>query len=162
MDKKIDVIDTEKSILKICMEKGFLLDKEMLDLFSKLDEASAKNLIDSLSNLKIEERVITKNLFSKNFQKIRSVLIDGETKTVIENLFVNLGYSRTEIQKKGVQGVVEDVSVEDVGVEKEEKGNYLKLLSLPSLPPRKISVPDFVNHFKTRYNQLSLMLQKKD
>ena len=35
------------------MEKGFLLDKEVLDMLSVLDEKSAREIIEYLENLKI-------------------------------------------------------------------------------------------------------------
>ena len=41
-------MDLEKEILRICLEKGFLLDKEMLDFFSQLnDEELIKRVLRS-------------------------------------------------------------------------------------------------------------------
>ena len=56
-------------ILKLCMGKGFLLDKEMLELLSGLTDTGAKNVIEVLGNLGIEERVINKKLFENHFDK---------------------------------------------------------------------------------------------
>ena len=146
----------EKTILKICMEKGFLLDKEMLNLLSGLDEDTAKKLIESIASLKFEERVITKTLFSKNLQKIEEVLIDGKNKTIIENLFFNLGYSRTEIEKKETER--NEIKTELA----EEKQGKVKLLSVSFVPPKKVSVADFVKHYKIRYEQIKKILLERN
>jgi len=135
----------EKEILKICMEKGFLLDKEMLGLLGELDEEIARDLIESLKNLKIEERVITKTVFSKNIEKIRRV-VGGKSKVVIENFFISLGYSRTEVEP----------------VKSKQEVGGLKILYSPSFIPRKIVVQDFVRSFKARYEQIRNILRGRD
>jgi DNA polymerase II small subunit len=146
-------------ILKICMEKGFLLDREMLDIFSKLEEVNARELIDKLSIITTDERVITKAFFSKNFQQIKNILVNGENKTVVENFFFNLGYARTEMNleanKIGEEG--EDVEQEI----KEEEEPKVKVLSSPAILPKKVTVPDFVNHFRMRYEQIKRILQER-
>ncbi|MFZ5955113.1 MAG: metallophosphoesterase [Nanoarchaeota archaeon] len=136
----------EKTILKICMQKGFLLDKEMLCLFSKLDEDNITKLIEILSNLQIKEKIITKTLFSKHVQKIKTL---AGTNTIIENIFFELGYSRIEIEKK---------------TEAKEliNENKLKLISSPAIAPKKVEVSDFVKHFRARYNQIKSILQEKE
>ena len=65
---------TRKEILKVCMSKGFLLDSEMLEVFGELDIGSALEVAEGLKNLGIEERVITKKVFTQNFEKIKNVL----------------------------------------------------------------------------------------
>jgi len=144
-----------KAILKECMQKGFLLDKEMLELFSEIDEGSAKKIIDTLSNLKIEEKVITKNLVSKNFEKMRSVLVEGKNKTVIEKFFINLGYERTEVSSENFE--VERKVPEVIGQE-----GVVKVLSSPVFPPKKIEVKDFVTHFRSRYELMKSVLERKN
>jgi len=144
----------ENTILKICMEKGFLLDKEMLNLLSGLSEDAAKELIEGLVKLKIEERVITRTLFSKNLQKIENVLVDGKNKTVIENLFFNLGYSRTEIEQK-------EINLANLKIKNEETGK-VKLISSPAVLPKKVSVLDFVKHYRSRYEQIRRILLERD
>ncbi len=128
------------------MEKGFLLDKEMLELFSGLDESTANDLIDSLGHLKIEERVITKGFFSKNIEKIQNMFVAGKSRMVIEKFFVNLGYSRTEVEE-----------VEGVEMERD-----IKIISSPRFFPRKIGVQDFVSFFRGRYEQIRNILRGRD
>jgi DNA polymerase II small subunit len=142
----------KKEILKLCMEKGFLLDKEMLELLSSLDEPTARKLIENLEGLKIQEKVITKTVFSKNLEKIRSVMVHEGNKTVIEQFFINFGYSRTELEPKG------GVGTKQVELEKEGK---VKILTAPNITPRKITVPDFVKHFRNRFEQIKAILQER-
>jgi len=134
------------------MEKGFLLDKEMLDLLSLLDEKSAKELIESLESLKISERVITRTVFSKKLGQIEKVLEHSENKMIIEKFFISLGYSRTEIQTQGQKKQIPETN---------ENGK-LKIIYSPAITPQKIEVLDFVNYFKSRYEQIKKFLQEKN
>jgi DNA polymerase II small subunit len=143
----------EKTILKICLERGFLLDKEMLELFSSLDEESAKSLLEKLKEIKFQERVITKASLSKNYEKIRNVLENGKNKTIIEKFFINIGYKREEIEEK------------EITVEKKKESNNeenVKILYAPQLTPKKVEVQDFVNHFRARYEQIKGILMERD
>ncbi len=137
-------------ILKICMEKGFLLDKEMLEIFSELEAGEAKKVIDGIEGLGIVERVITKNVFSKNIEKIKNVLVDGKSKMVMEKFFINMGYARHEVEVVDCQEV-----------DKKETGK-VKVISSSVVSPKKISVKDFVNHFKARYEQMRHFLMVRD
>ena len=141
----------EKSILKICMEKGFLLDKEMLEIFSEFEEESAKEIIEKISDLNIGERVITKNLFSKNLSRIGSVLVDGKARTVIEKFFVNVGYSKEVVDEGVEQGAVETADVNGRG--------RVKIISAPFIEARKVTVKDFVTHFRSRYDFMRKVLE---
>ncbi len=142
-------MEENKNILKFCMEKGFLLDKEMLGLLSDLDEKTIKQIIDRIASLGVSERVITKNVFSNNFEKIKNVIGLENNKVVLERFFIKLGYSRTEIA---------DVNLQE---DEEESGN-VKLLNSFVPVPKKVTVPDFVNHFRARYNSLRGILQQRD
>lgn len=141
-------MEESKNILKFCMERGFLLDKEMLNLLSDLDESTVKRIIDKIASLNVCERVITKNVFSNNFEKIKNVIAYDENKIVLERFFIKLGYSRTEL-------------VEVDSQEEEDKGN-VKILNSFIPTPKKVSVPDFVNHFRARYNKIKGILQQRD
>ena len=60
----IDKILIEKNeILKLYTNKGFLLDKEMLEFLSELKIEKSRKIIEDLINLGIKERIITKKLF---------------------------------------------------------------------------------------------------
>jgi len=136
-------------ILKLCMSKGFLLDKEMLELLSGLTDEGAKNVIDVLGNLGIEERVINKRMFEKHFDKFRDLLIAEQGKDEMHNFFEGMGY------KKG------DEIVEEVEEDDEECGK-VKLISAPAFSQKKIEVKDFVKHFRSRYESIKSMLETRD
>jgi len=134
-------------ILKVCMEKGFLLDKEILNLFSNLDENSSMELINCIYNLKMQERVVTKSFFIKNLEKF-DYLIKKE-KNLFVKFFMNLGCTNLDSEK----------SIK-LDVKKDE--NYVKVLSSPTIGPKKVDVQDFVKHFRARYNQIRGILESKN
>ena len=137
-------------ILKLCMSKGFLLDKEMLEMLSGLTDEGAKNVIDVLGNLGIEERVINKRMFEENFDKFRNLLIAEQGKDEMHNFFEGMGY------KKGDE-------VEEVEDDLDEEGcGKVKLISAPAFPQKKIEVKDFVKHFRSRYESIKGMLETRD
>jgi len=136
-------------ILKLCMSKGFLLDKEMLELLSGLTDEGVKNVIDVLGNLGIGERVINKRMFEEHFDKFRNLLIAEEGKDEMYNFFEGMGY------KKGEE--VEEEVEEDDG----ECGK-VKLISAPAFPQKKIEVKDFVKHFRARYESIKSMLESRE
>lgn len=134
------------------MSKGFLLDKEMLEILTNLDESSVKNVVELLGNLKTGERVITKALFSKNYEKIRNVVVDGKSRMVMEKFFINMGYTRTEIEQ-------EDYTLREE--DKKENGS-VKILSAPNIAPKKVVVKDFVGYFRARYEFMKKVLEERD
>jgi len=135
-------------ILKLCMGKGFLLDKEMLELFSNLTDEGARKVVDVLGGLGIKERVITKELFSRHFDKFRNFLIEDRGVDEMKSLFEGVGYIKKDVGKS------KEGSFDDVG--------KLKLLRSPAFPQKKICVKDFVNHFRIRYEAMRKILEEKD
>ncbi len=140
----------QKEILKLCMSKGFLLDKDMLEILSGLNDKGAINVIEALVNLNLGERVITKNLFDKNFEKLKIILIANEGKDEISSFFGGMGYKFEETP--------EIVSSEG----EEDKKGKVKLISAPTFPQKKITVQDFVKHFRSRYESIKSILEGKD
>lgn len=65
-----------KKILELCEEKGFFLNKEMLDFFSNLKKEDFLKIIDFFSNLKIKEKVITKKIFNKYKKEFEDISVD--------------------------------------------------------------------------------------
>jgi len=126
-------------ILKLCMSKGFLLDKEMLELLSSFEEKNVLQVVNILASLGIEERVITKDIFMAHSDRFKNIL--AADKDV---------------------GVLLDKDVEAEAEEGVGGMGRVKLLSVPSFPQRKIEVRDFVNHFKFRYDVLNEILAKGD
>lgn len=131
-----------KKIIKTCMENGFFLDKEVLDLFSHIDEIKIYDFLNILFNLKIKERVISKKLIINNSEKIKS-LLSLEDYSVFEGFF---GGSNDQIEKKI----------------KEKKEGVVKVLSAPAFTQRKVSVKDFIDNFRSRYNKIKKIFESRD
>lgn len=111
-------------ILKLCGGKGFLLDREMLDLFSGMEFEVVEKIVEVLVSV-VKERVITKSVFDLHVDKFRDLLVvDGGG----------------------------EVSHSD----------SVKLLAAPSFKSKKIEVREFVNHFRSRFESIRAMLEKKD
>ena len=144
-----------KSILKIFLEKGFLLDKEMLDFLSELkDEEIANEIINKIAIIS-KQKLITKNLVNQNIEKLRPIFfdLDNEKKKLIERFFVNVSIS-VEVHKETIyEPVVEN---------KKEIGNPpVKVISSPIVSSKKLEVKDFVRHFRNRFVFLRSLLQQK-
>jgi len=93
----------EKDILKIFIERGFLLDKEMLDFLRELkDEDVANEIINKIAVIS-KQKVITKNLVDKNLEKIKPVFftLENEKKRLVEKFFVNVSIS-VEVKKETI------------------------------------------------------------
>ena len=159
-------------ILKLFMEKGFLLDKEMLEFLNELDDGRvASEIIDKIAVV-LHKKVITKNLVDDNIEKIRPILfeLDGEKRKLVDKYFVNISIS-VEVKKE--REVEEDVAEEKVvefgeggkGVEisrdEVSKRGSVKILSSPIGVSKKIECRDFVKHFRNRYNGMKKLLQER-
>jgi len=139
-----------ENILKLFIERGFLLDREMLEFFNELkNEDIAREIIDKIA-LVAKKKVITKSLISENFDKLRPVLfeLEGDKKKLVERFFVNVSIS-VEVKK--------EVVVE----EKEIKRSPIKIISSPILTSQKLEVKDFVRHFRNRYSFIKGLLQSR-
>ncbi|MBS3078959.1 metallophosphoesterase [Candidatus Pacearchaeota archaeon] len=140
-----------ENILKLFIEKGFLLDREMLDFFNELEnETIAKEIIDKIA-LVAKKKVITKHLVSENFDKLKPVLfdLDNDKKKLVEKFFVNVSIS-VEVKK--------EIVIED---KKDIKRAPIKIISSPILTSQKLTVKDFVRHFRSRYNFIKGLLQQR-
>ncbi len=143
----------EQNILKLFIEKGFLLDKEMLDFLNELrDEEIANEIINKIAIIS-KEKIITKNLINQNFEKIRPILfeLDSEKKKLVEKFFVNVSIS-VEVKK---ETILQDFSNEA------KKNSFVKIISSPVIASQKLEVKDFVRYFRSRYVFLKNILQQK-
>jgi len=147
----------KENILKLFIEKGFLLDKDILDFLSELKDEDVANEILNKIALISHEKLITKTLVDNNLEKIKPVLVDldSEKKKIVEKFFVNISVS-VEVKKEiELGGVNENNSFE------EEIKSPVKVLSSPIFAPKKLEVKDFVKNFRNRYNFLKEVLQQR-
>jgi len=74
----------DNRILKLCGDRGFLLDREMLGLFSEMDIDIVGKIVDVLEGV-VRERVITKVVFDEHVDKFRDLLAINTSGTPIIN-----------------------------------------------------------------------------
>ncbi len=88
-------------ILKFCVEKGLLLDKEVLNLFSEASDIESVKMIIEKVRSYTKERIITKKLFEKNKEEVIKIFSDlpKESQEKLNNLKIKLGLS-IEITKE--------------------------------------------------------------
>jgi DNA polymerase II small subunit len=144
-------MELKKQILKICMHKGFLLDKEILDSLSILEEKYAFQIIELISNLNLKERVITKPIFLAQIDKIKKIVINNEKSQSFEDFFSKLGHSSLVSSSKSfVQKNSSDLL------------KPFKIVSSDLIFPKKVEVRDFIDHFRNRYEQIKNILQERN
>jgi len=86
----------EKEILKFCIEKGFFLDRAMLDFFINLEKEKMIEIINKLKLLGISDKILTKNIFNKYKKKISCCFnnehVKGENNIkVLKHININSG-----------------------------------------------------------------------
>lgn len=135
--------------LKFFIEKGFLLDGEMLDFFNQLsDEEIADRIIKKIKT-STGERLITKSLINNNLSTMQDVFssLENEKKKIVEKFFVNLSVN-IEIKKEKY-------------IELPKEATNIKILSPNISSAKKINVEDFVGHFRNRYTEIKNILQDR-
>jgi DNA polymerase II small subunit len=140
-----------KEILRFCVEKGLLLDKELLGLFSEEgDIESVKLIIEKIKNY-TQKKIITKDLFYNNKAQVIQVFssLPKENQEKLESLKIKLGLS-IEISK--------EFSVIKSEGEEQEK-NQVKVKSINCSLGKKFGVEDFIVHFRNRFNEMKYFLQ---
>ncbi len=148
------MIDTKK-ILAFCLEKGFLLDEEVLNLLSETgDLESAKLVLESVKNT-TQKKIITREIFQdkERANNVFSALPEQHQKK-LEKLKIKLGL-KIEISKEVISEIQEGKPKQFL---KEEVS--VRVLSMPASIGRKLEVKDFVSHFRSRFNEMRNFLQE--
>ena len=140
-------------ILKFCLEKGLLLDKELLNLFSETsDVESAKLIIEKIKG-HTNKRVITRNVFSENKDEVNKIFLNlpQENQRSLEKLKIKLGLS-IEISR--------EVSHQKVEVKPQLKEeNDVRVVNFEAAS-KKLEVKDFVTYFRNRFSEMRNVLQE--
>jgi len=139
----------KQNIIKLFLEKGFLLDREMLDFLDELgNEEIAQEIINKVA-IASRKKVITKNLISENIEKLKPLFyqLDIDKKRLVEKFFVNISISVEVKRERSIEDKIEE--------------NHIKIISSPVMASQKLEVKDFVKHFRNRYSFLKNLLQQK-
>lgn len=160
------------NILKLFVEKGFLLDKEMLDFLNELDDGDVANEILDKIAVVSQKKIITRGLVGENIEKIKPILfeLDDEKKKLVDKYFVNAeilcSVSQNSKEFEDVSISVElkkESEIDNRSIDAEdfvEPGN-VKILSSPIIASQKLEVRNFVKHFRSRYNGMKKLLQDR-
>jgi len=142
----------QKEILKFCLEKGLLLDKEVLGLFSEAEDVETAKLIIELIKNHTHKRIITKNLFNENKEQVSQIFstLPQENQKKLEKLKIKLGLT-LEITKE---------IIKPIHVKQEQDLENVRIISMQSTPTKKLEVKDFVTHFRNRFSEVSNILQE--
>jgi len=151
-----------QEILKFCLERGFLLDKEVLSLFDETNDVESVKLIIEKIKDSTNQRIITKNLFNQNKDKVFQIfsMLPKENQQQLEKLKIKLGLS-IEISK---EFSTENEAGEKTEEKKEKKATQevkgVKILSsFFNSHTKKLEVEDFTRYFRNRLNEMKKILQ---
>ena len=146
-----------KEILRFCLEKGLLLDKDLLTFFSEeLDTDSFKIVIEKIKQA-TGKKFITREIFEKNKERMESFFI-GIPKESQEKLKIKLGLTIEISKEREERAPVKADAIKIKQATKELEG--IKVLSMNCLPGKKFGVEDFVNFFKNRFNEMKKVIQE--
>ncbi|MEM4330428.1 MAG: metallophosphoesterase [Candidatus Pacearchaeota archaeon] len=126
----------EKELFYFCLEKNILLEKELFSLLQNLNKESSKKIILFLfENLK--KNFLKKEDFLNNLDKISLFLSEEEKKF----------FSNNPLSSRQEQSPL--------------KNNSIKILLSFKISSKKVSISDFVDYFRARYEQIrNIFLQR--
>jgi len=144
-----------QEILKFCLEKGILLDKDILNLFKEVEDVETAKLVIEKVGQYTQKKIITLNLFNENKEKVNEIFsgLPESNQKRIESLKIKLGLGikiskEIEIKKSEADRVLRLSDFEDVKI----------ISSIPAIN-KKIEVKDFVKYFKNRFVVMRNILQ---
>jgi DNA polymerase II small subunit len=145
----------KEEILKSIREKGLLLEKEIFDLVSNLNDTDALNFINTIEKVS-GQKIITKSILNKNIEYVQKIAsgLEGEEKNKVESVFVKLGISLEIRKEKEIVNPVREVRNES------REHNYQVFYST-TRNDKKLEVADFVGHFRARYQQMQRLLMSR-
>lgn len=150
----------QKEILKFCIERGLLIEPEILSLFSETtnDEESVKIIIEKLKS-HTQRKIITKNLFDQNREKVHEffMMLPEENQKKLEKLKIKLGL-QIEISKEITSEHYGDENF-DLN-ESANVNNGVKVISDYVFPKKKLGVNDFVLSLRNRFSEMKAILQE--
>ncbi len=141
-------------LLDILKEKGILVEKEVFDLLNNIKDTNIiSQLIDNLVSV-TGQKMITKSALTKNYlmaQKIVDDVSSGVKPTLLQ-VFIKLG----------VQITISETPIEIKNKEpKEDKSQNYQIHYAKTTSDKKITVQDFVGHFRARYKEIQSIIMQR-
>ena len=143
----------QKEILNFCFQKGILLDKDVLTLFSEsTDLESIKLMIENILG-STHKKIITKSVFAESIGQLSTPSLSETGQKSLEKLKIRLGLE-LEISKEissSPEPILKEINIKD---------DYnIKISSFSTNSNKKIEVDDFVNYFRNRLFKMKSILQ---
>lgn len=143
-----------REILEYCLKKGLLVDKEILSLFEETtDFESAKLIIEKMRESNPSSKILTKNSFLENRDKVNQLfeILPEPSREEFDRLKIKLGLSIEICKEKyaSAQEARESSYTQNVRI----LSNFLPV-------SRKLAVSDFVSYFRGRFNEMRNILQE--
>lgn len=145
-----------KEVLNFCLEKGILLDKEVLNLISESTDLDAARLMIEQIKENSHQKVITKKVFTESVKQFSSPTFPDEKQKSFEKLRIRLGLE-LEISKE--VSTLPPAESNEAQVRDEKKFLGVKISSYPTNSNKKIDVDSFTNYFRNRLSKIKLILQ---
>jgi len=140
-----------KEISKFCLERGFLVENDFLNLFDGENDINLLKLIINKIVNYTNQKVLTKNLFKQN-------------KEEMNNFFLSLPKQNQEKINKLKTKLFFDLKIpKQIKKNQKEINNFeedIKIFSNTSKNYEKIEVKNFTNYFRERFNQMKLILKE--
>ena len=145
-------------LLQILKEKGLLLDKEIFDALSSInDPLVIRKMLDSLEYAS-GQKMITRTSLTKNMVFSKNV-VDGLNEGIqskVLNIFIQLGIQINI--NEGVGEIKKNSKKEEIKSRPDYTVHYANTTS-----EKKIEVADFVGHFRARYKEIqNILLRRSD
>ena len=146
-------------ILAFCLEKGLLVDNEVLNLFKDTEDIeSVKIIIDKLRR-HTRQTIITKSVFNENREQVNQFFSDlpKESKLGMESLKSKLRLNIEISREISIKPREENYEIVE---SKRILNNGVKLINNYPVLNKKLAVGDFVKHFRNRFSRMSVILQQ--
>src|SRR3989338_7174084 len=168
----------EKEILKFCIERGLLIEPDVLSLFNEIvdDTESVKLIIEKIKS-HTQKRIITRSLFEQNKEQVTEffLTLPKENQKSLEKLKIKLGLQIEISRLSQVQSEIPSISQakedrqyseeqldetqSDDSLEQDEDRS-VKVLLKPISIKKKIEVDDFVKNLRNRFAEMKNILQE--
>lgn len=142
-----------KEILRFCLERGILLDKEVLGLFSEATDSEAVRLMIEKVKESTHSKVITKSVFAQGMKQFsgQEVGLPEDKQKSLEKLKIKLGLE-LEISR--------EIHSEAGGKPQSKEESLMEVRSYPTISEKKPAVSDFTNFFRNRLDKIRPILQE--
>jgi len=162
-----------KEILRFCLDKGLLLDREILNLFSETSDSESLKLIIEKIKIHTRQRIITKSVFYENKDQVNQffLTLPKENQKKLEKLKIKLGlsieisreqndlYSSFKADQKENLIKITKRNQEQQEQQRNEKESNVRILSAIPAFNKKPEIKDFVNYFRNRFSEIKNILQ---